>query len=38
VVLNGNYMQVPENELDTLDIDLTFVAGKLAYDASRWQE
>ena len=33
VVLNGNYLEVKDDELDSLDIDLTFVAGKLAYDA-----
>lgn len=33
-VLSGDYMAVPEKELDKLKIDLTFVAGKLEYDAS----
>ena len=37
VVLNGDYMSVPDDELDTLDIDLTYVAGELAYDASLWE-
>ncbi len=37
VVLNGNFMSVPDTELDTLHIDLTYVAGKLAYDASLWE-
>ncbi len=38
VVLNGNFLEVPDHELELLDIDLTFVAGKLAYDASLWTE
>lgn len=38
VVLNGDFLGVDENRIDTLDIDLTFVAGKVAYDASLWQE
>jgi predicted amidohydrolase YtcJ len=33
VVLNGDYMAVADNELDSLDIDLTYVAGKLEFDA-----
>jgi predicted amidohydrolase YtcJ len=37
VVLNGDYMAVPDNEIDKLDIDLTYVAGKLKYDASLWE-
>jgi predicted amidohydrolase YtcJ len=37
VVLNGDFLAVPDNELDTLHIELTYVAGKLAYDASLWQ-
>ena len=37
-VLSGDYMAVPEDELDSLDIDLTFVAGKLVYDDSLMQE
>jgi predicted amidohydrolase YtcJ len=36
-VLNGDFLSVPDNQLDTLDIDLTFVAGRLAYDASLWE-
>lgn len=35
-VLNGDFLTVPEDKLDTLHIDLTFVAGKLAYDARLW--
>lgn len=38
VVLSGDYMGVPESELDKLDIDLTYVAGKLVFDASLMQE
>ncbi len=38
VVLSGDYMAVPEDELDKLDIDLTYVAGKLVFDASLMQE
>jgi len=38
VVLSGDYMGVPEDELDKLDIDLTYVAGKLVFDASLMQE
>lgn len=38
VVLNGDYLSVPDNEIDNLDIDLTFVAGKLKYNASLWTE
>lgn len=37
VVLNGDFMKVPDDKLDTLHIDLTYVAGRLAYDASLWQ-
>ena len=37
-VLSGDYLAVPANELDTLDIDLTYVAGKLVYDDSLMQE
>jgi predicted amidohydrolase YtcJ len=36
-VLNGDFLQVPDDDLDTLHIDLTYVAGRLAYDASLWQ-
>ncbi len=36
-VLDGDYMQVADHELDKLDIDLTYVAGKLMYDASLWE-
>ncbi len=36
-VLDGDYMQVADHELDNLDIDLTYVAGKLMYDASLWE-
>ncbi len=38
VVLNGDYMAVPEDQLDKLDIDLTYVAGKQVFDASLMQE
>ena len=38
VVLNGNFLEVADNELETLDIDLTYVAGKLAFDARLWEE
>lgn len=37
-VLSGDYMTVPAKDLDKLDIDLTFVAGKLVFDASLMQE
>lgn len=36
VVLNGDFMTVPDADLDKLHIDLTYVAGKLAYDAKLW--
>ena len=36
-VLNGDFLDVPDDELDTLHIDLTFVAGKVAYDARLWE-
>lgn len=36
-VLNGDYLDVSDEKLDTLHIDLTFVAGTLAYDASLWE-
>lgn len=35
-VLNGDFLNVPAEKLDTLHIDLTFVAGRLAYDARLW--
>jgi hypothetical protein len=31
-------MAVPEKDLDKLEIDLTFVAGKLAFDRSLMDE
>jgi len=37
VVLNGGFMQVSDAELDTLHIELTYVAGQLAYDSRLWQ-
>ena len=37
VVLNGDFLGVADDEIDTLHIDLTYVAGKLAYDARLWQ-
>jgi predicted amidohydrolase YtcJ len=37
VVLNGDFLAVPDDQLDTLHIDLTYVAGQLAYDARLWQ-
>ena len=36
VVLSGNFLEVEDDELDTLHIDLTFVAGQLAYDIALW--
>jgi predicted amidohydrolase YtcJ len=36
-VLNGDFLAVPDDEIDTLHIDLTFVAGELAYDARLWE-
>lgn len=38
VVLNGDFMTVPDDQIDTLHIDLTYVAGKLAYDSSLWAQ
>jgi predicted amidohydrolase YtcJ len=32
-VLNGNFMNIADNEIDSLRIDLTFVGGKLVFDA-----
>ena len=32
-VLNGDFLNVADNEIDTLKIDLTFVGGKLVFDA-----
>jgi hypothetical protein len=37
-ILNGDFLEVADDELDQLDIDLTFVAGKRVYDAGLWQE
>ncbi len=37
VVLNGDFLGVPDDKIDTLHIDLTYVAGRLAYDARLWQ-
>lgn len=37
VVLNGDFLAVPDDRIDTLHIDLTYVAGRLAYDARLWQ-
>jgi len=37
VVLNGDYLAVPDDDLDALHIDLTYVAGRLAYDARLWE-
>lgn len=37
VVLNGDFLGIADDELDALDIDLTFVAGKRAYDATQWE-
>ncbi|HEX6259620.1 MAG TPA: amidohydrolase family protein [Woeseiaceae bacterium] len=36
-VLNGDFLQAPDDKLDALHIDLTFVAGQLAYDAKLWE-
>lgn len=36
VVLSGDFLAVADDDLDTLHIDLTFVAGKRAYDATLW--
>ena len=36
VVLNGDFLAVADDKLDTLHIDLTFVAGKRAYDVALW--
>ena len=37
VVLNGDFLGVPDDDIDTLHIDLTYVAGRVAYDARLWQ-
>lgn len=37
VVLDGDYLEVPADEIDTLDIDLTYVGGRLVYDRALWQ-
>ncbi|MFT5419263.1 MAG: hypothetical protein ACI915_005624, partial [Gammaproteobacteria bacterium] len=31
------FLAVADDEIDTLHIDLTYVAGGLAYDAKLWQ-
>ena len=36
-VLSGDFLTVADEELDTLHIDLTYVAGGLAYDARLWE-
>jgi len=36
-VLSGDFIGVPDHEIDSLSIDLTFLAGKLVYDASLWE-
>ncbi len=36
-VLNGDFLTVPDDKLDTLHIDLTYVAGRRAYDARLWE-
>jgi predicted amidohydrolase YtcJ len=36
-VLNGDFLGVSDDKLDTLHIDLTFVAGNIAYDARLWE-
>jgi predicted amidohydrolase YtcJ len=36
-VLNGDYLAVPDDEIDTLEIDLTFVGGELVYDKRLWE-
>ena len=35
-ILNGDFMGVADDEIDDLDIDLTFVGGELVYDVSMW--
>jgi len=35
-VLDGDYLAVPADEIDSLDIDLTYVGGRLVYDAALW--
>lgn len=37
VVLKGDFLGVADEDLDTLHIDLTYVAGELAYDARLWE-
>jgi predicted amidohydrolase YtcJ len=37
VVLAGDFLAVPDDAISKLHIDLTYVAGQLAYDASLWQ-
>ncbi len=36
-VLNGDYLAVPDEEIDSLEIDLTFVGGELVYDRRLWE-
>ncbi len=38
VVLNGDYMAVADDQIDELDIDLTYIGGKLIYDKRLWEE
>jgi predicted amidohydrolase YtcJ len=38
VVLNGDFLAVPDGDIDTLHIDRTYVAGRLAYDAELWEQ
>ncbi len=35
-VLGGDFLATPDDKLDTLHIELTYVAGRLAYDARLW--
>ncbi len=37
-VLNGDFQAVADNDIDTLKIDLTYIGGKLVYDAKLWEQ
>jgi hypothetical protein len=36
-VLNGDFLAVADKEIDSLGIDLTYLGGKLVFDASLWE-
>ncbi len=37
-VLNGDFLNVADTDIDSLRIDLTYIGGKLVYDARLWEE